>query len=52
MSRDTLEMILWAFIFSLVATTWLINFKNNHYKRGYRDGYNRGRFVASERHFD
>ena len=52
MTRETLEMILWAFIFSLVATTWLINFKNNHYKRGYRDGYNRGRFVASERHFD
>lgn len=52
MSEEMLRAILWALIFSLFATTWLINFKNNHYKRGFKDGYNRGRFVASERHFD
>ena len=52
MTRYQLEVILWCGLFSLVFTTWIINFKNNHYKRGYRDGYNRGKVVASERYID
>ena len=52
MTRYQLEVILWCMLVSLVLTTWFINLKNNHYKRGYRDGYTRGKAVASERHID
>jgi hypothetical protein len=52
MSEELLRAILWALIFSLFATTWLINFKNNHYKRGFRDGYQRGKLVSRERLID
>jgi len=52
MSRNGLEILLWAFIIALLGTTWIWNLINNHYKRGYRDGYNRGKAVARERHFD
>ena len=52
MSRYQLEVILWLLIGSLAVTVWFINLTNNHYKRGYRDGYTRGKLVASERLVD
>ena len=52
MSRFQLEVILWAGLFGLIMTTWIYNLTNNHYKRGYRDGYQRGKLVASERFVD
>lgn len=52
MTRYQLEVILWCVLVSLILTTWFYNVKNNHYKRGYRDGYNRGKTVASERYID
>ena len=33
-------------------TFWFITLTNNHYQRGYRDGYTRGKAIASERYFD
>ena len=52
MNNDVLVWIAWSFIFSFAFLTWIITFKNNHYKRGYRDGYHRGKVVASERYID
>jgi hypothetical protein len=51
-TEELLRYGLWAFIFSLLFTTWLINFKNNHYKRGFYDGYQRGKIVSRERFID
>lgn len=40
-------------VFGLSAFTyWFYILTTNHYKRGYRDGYLRGKAVASERHID
>ncbi len=52
MTIELFEAILWAGLISLILTTWIYNLINNHYKRGYRDGYTRGKLVASERLVD
>ena len=52
MTIELFEAILWAGLISLILTTWIYNLINNHYKRGYRDGYTRGKLVASERFVD
>ena len=43
MSRYQLEIILWCGLASLILTTWFITLTNNHYKRGYRDGFERAK---------
>lgn len=41
-----------AFTLSALLVSWFITLTSNHYQRGYRDGYTRGKVVASERFID
>jgi hypothetical protein len=47
-----LEAFLWGITGGLLVLGWFLRLTNNHYQKGYRDGYNRGKAVALERHFD
>lgn len=49
MSLELFRLLLITFAVSGLLAAWFINITNNHYKRGYRDGYTRGKAVASER---
>ena len=42
----------WAITGSALFTGWFLRLTNNHYRKGYADGYKRGRLVASERLVD
>ena len=52
MTIELYEALIITFTVGLIGTTWIYNLINNNYKRGYRDGYQRGKLVASERLVD
>ena len=43
MTREHLEYAIWAGMASLAIVTWFITLTNNHYKRGYKDGFERAK---------
>ena len=47
-----LEAFLWGITGGLLVLGWFLRLTTNHYQRGYRDGYTRGKAVASERFID
>jgi len=49
MTRYQLEVILWCGLGSLILTTWFINLTNNHYQRGYADGYKRAKALHGKK---
>lgn len=52
MTEDLFRYIILSFTISVVLVAWFSNVTNNAYKRGYRDGYTRGKAVAREGLFE
>jgi len=48
MQNDVLVWIAWSFIFALAFLSWFYRLTNNHYERGFRDGFHRARSMERQ----